>query len=209
MTTDDEILTLNAVYSGVITLENAAERLRITEDEVNAMLEGYFWVTESYNAPTDTDYICNDTMNPKVFESLFLEYIKLTNTGKISETLKNKITTHLNEMLSAFPFETFPELHGTHFDWDNATRFLLGNIQEASTIDMLKKLRDEFWNIYSYRMRVIRDVTTMKSKYYGALKITDKKIEDIKNEILEIYDIPVEESMRSTMRLMYDTLNTP
>jgi hypothetical protein len=208
ITIDDEILTLNAAYSGVLTLSEAAERMRITEDEISAMMEGFFWSTQPQNKAA-TDDMCNEIMNPKVFESLFLEYIKLTNTNEFSSSLKSRITSMLDEMLSTFPFETFPELCSTHFDWDDATRFVLDYINKDIIMDIVKKLRDEFWKIYSHRMCVIRDVMTMKSKYYGALEVADKRIEDMRNEILEIYTVPIEESMMHVMRFMHGVPDAP
>jgi hypothetical protein len=202
-TIDDEILTLNATYSGVLTLKEAAARLQITEDEVSAMLEGYFWATPPHNTATDDNDTDEETIDPKIFESLFLEYIKLTNATEFSNSLKNQIIAKLDEMLSNFPFHTFPELSSTHFDWDDATRFVLIYIHESVVIDVIQKLRDEFWRIYSHRMCVIRDVITMKSQYYGALEVADKKIEDMRNEILETYCIPVEENMMYNMRFLH------
>ena len=201
--TDETIAILNAMFYGELTTEKAAVKLCISEDETEALMDGFFWSPTPVNTQDDGETL----KDPEMFESRFLQYIEITNVNKISDELKQTILIKLDDLLFAFPFETFPELCSTHFEWADTTRFVLENIPDCLKLPLLHQLRDEFWRIYSHKMRTVRDVAGLRARYYKALEVADKKIGEVREELLSEYHVLSDENMKYVTQLAQGAMN--
>lgn len=152
--------------------------------------------------------------SPYKFNTIFQDYLHITNTNKnlISANLKSDMIKKLDELLPEFPIEQFPELSSLHFEWDDTTRLILDYAPERIKMEVIRKLRDAFWDIYSKQVRIIDNqnlpeeiVEKWKSDYAYELAIAGKIVEDIRDEVISNYYTPSEKSKKLAEIFMQDT----
>ncbi|MHC1757068.1 MAG: hypothetical protein AB9861_16835 [Methanosarcina sp.] len=159
-----------------------------------------------------------ETNSPYKFNTLFQEYLIITsaNVSYINNSLKQDIVMKLDELLSAFPIDSYPELASIHFNWDDTTRVVLEDAPDTIKLSFIKYLRDTFWEIYSKRIRIDHNwfipkdvIRNWESKYEDELSDAEKIIEDIRTKMLMTYYTPLEENKEFVKKLMQDIYNIP
>lgn len=156
--------------------------------------------------------------SPYKFNTIFQSYLFITDvkTSRVSESLKNEITTKLDELLPDFPVNSFPELASIYFEWDDTTRLVLDCAPENKRLELIIDLREEFWEIYSKRVRIKHNqhipesvIREWKSKFNTELDQASETIEDIRGKILSDFYTPSEEKKEIAKKLMTDIYNIP
>lgn len=156
--------------------------------------------------------------SPHKFNTLFQEYLFITNTNAsyINESLKQDIMIKLDELLSVFPIDSYPELASIHFNWDDTTRVVLECAPDSIKLALIKHLRDVFWEIYPKRVRISHNqfipddvIRDWESKYKDELFDAEKTIEDIRTKVLMTYYTPLEENKELVKKLMQDIYSIP
>ncbi|AKB50491.1 hypothetical protein MSBRW_1238 [Methanosarcina barkeri str. Wiesmoor] len=159
-----------------------------------------------------------DINSPYKFNTLFQEYLLITNknVSHVTESLKDDITIKLDELLSEFPIDSFPEIASIHFDWDDTTRVVLDYAPDVIKLNLVRQLRDIFWEIYPKRVRIDCNqnipehvIRQWKSAYKGELNDAEETIENIRNKVLDTYYTPSEDNKEFVKYLMQDIYNIP
>ncbi|WP_144414009.1 hypothetical protein [Methanosarcina barkeri] len=210
---DDNIYppTIKTDYNGKVSIKEAeiiSETIRYLYDQYGGKREyGDLIKEESYRL-----------YSPYRFNTIFQEYIYITdvNSTHVSEKLKDNINSELDKLLLEFPIKSFPELASIHFEWDDTTRLVLDCAPDEIKLSLTKHLRDEFWEIYSKRIRIehnqnIPDYAKRKWKlsYESELAEANKTIENIRCKVLSNYYNPSEENKEFVKKLMEDIYNIP
>lgn len=202
--TEAAIKTLSSLCRKEITKEIAAKTLSIPEDEVDALMEGFYW-----NPIPDMQEmrIDNQTYNkPEAFEEIFEEYINLTDIKRLSNKRIDAIIEKLDDLVSTFPCELFPELYATHFEWDDSTRYVINYVTGSDRIKFIKQLRDEFWKIYSIKMDTIRSMVVMQAEFTSELIKVDQNLEEMRSKIMAKYDATHNNERLLMAQVMKDVL---
>lgn len=154
--------------------------------------------------------------SPYKFNTIFQEYIYITNINSrhVSERLKDNINAELDKLLLEFPIKSFPELASIHFEWDDTTRLVLDCVPDEIKLSLIKHLRDEFWNIYSARIRIEQNQNIpeyakrkWEFSYESELGEANESIENIRCKVLSNYYDPSEENKEFVKKLMEDIYN--
>jgi hypothetical protein len=184
--TEVMINTLNSLCRKEITKGIAAKTLHISEEEVNALMEGFYWNPIPDFMETNTEKQAYD--KPELFEEIFEEYIEITDIKRLSNKRIDTILIIMEDLASVFPAELFPELYVIYYQWDEATRYAITHISGSYRVDVIKQLRDTFWKLYNMKMETIRVLIEMQSHFSDAVIETDKRLSELKTEIMSKCD---------------------
>lgn len=156
--------------------------------------------------------------SPYKFNTIFQNYIYITNINSrhVSERLKENINAELDKLLLEFPLTDFSELASIHFIWDDTTRILLDCAPDEVKLKLIKHLRDEFWDIYSKRIRIEHNQNIPEDvrrnwelSYESELNQANETIENIRCNVLSNFYTPSEENKEFVKKLMEDIYNIP
>lgn len=145
------------------------------------------------------------------YKRMLLSYLALTNlnTNQVPDNFKNDISMKLDELFSEFPFEIFQELSLIRFEWDNATRLVLNYAPDDIKLKLIRNLRDEFWSIYTKRMKIYSKMDLPKNlirewgiDYNNELNEVEKRITDVRDEILLNHYKPSDRSRKLAQAFM-------
>ena len=203
--------TIKIDYSGKVSLKEE----RIISENID-ILYSQFGEKKGYGDLAKKESY--EKNSPYKFNTIFQDYLFITNTNasNITESLKRDITIKLDELLSEFPINDFPELASIHFEWDDTTRFVLDYVPDEIKLQLIKNLREVFWEIYPKRVRIDHNQyipesakKEWESAYEDELLEAEKVIEDMREKILSAYYIPSEENAELVKKLMQDMYNIP
>jgi hypothetical protein len=198
-------------YTGKVSIREA-DRISKT---IDSLYNQYGWKKGYGDLAKKESYEIN---SPYKFNTIFQGYLSITdkNVSHLTESLKLDIITNLDELLSEFPINSFPELASIHFEWDDTTRVVLDYAPDAIKLELIRRLRDVFWEIYPKRVRIDCNWNLPEyakrewvSAYEGELLNAEKTIEDMRNTILFDYYTPSEENKKVVKMFMQDIYNIP
>ena len=207
------------VYAPAVTVDFSG-KVSVREQEIisktiNILYEQYGFKKGYGDLAKKESY---DINSPYKFNTLFQEYLFITskNVSLVTESLKYDIIIKLDELFSEFPIDCFPELASIHFGWDDTTRVVLDCVPDVIKLNLVRQLRDIFWEIYPKGVRIACNqnipgyvISQWESAYEGELNSAEEAIEDIRNKVLDTYYTPSEENKEFVKKLMQDIYNIP
>ena len=141
--------------------------------------------------------------SPYDFNTTFQDYLDSIHSLKNQNTLYSSndlLEPLLDKLLAEFPEDDYPELLDIHLAWDDTTRLIIDHMQESKEkYYCLEKLTMLFWSIYSKAIRIDHNqhipkeiILEWEQEYGSSIQSIDAKIEDIRNEVIDICDITID-----------------
>lgn len=187
----------NCMYPSRLSKDsyNIASHIKNTIDSVINNLWNQFGYQSGYGQlAKDESYKVNA---PYKFNTIFQEYLEIVNRKEVGFASKKEILEPiLNNLLSEFPENDYPELYDIYLEWDDTTRLILdcvpaGKIQN----DVVKALKDLFWKTYSKGVRIQHNqnipidnlVNKWREEYDILVPDVYNSIEDIRKKVLSTH----------------------
>lgn len=125
---------------------------------------------------------------PYKFNTIFQEYIDIANRRDKMGMLE----PILDNLLSEYPENDYPELYDLYLEWDDTTRLILDYVPVGLQNDVIKSLMDLFWNTYSKCVRIQYNqnipignlLSEWREEYEKLVPNVYKAIEDTRKKII-------------------------
>lgn len=184
----------NCIYPSRLSKDssNMAPHIKNAIDSVINNLWKQFGYQSGYGQlAKDESYKVNA---PYKFNTIFQEYIEIVNRKEVGfASKKEMLESILDNLLSEFPENDYPELYDIYLEWDDTTRLILdyvpaGKIQNET----VNALKDLFWKTYSKGVRLQHNqnipvdnlVNKWREEYEILVPDVYKIIEDIRKNVL-------------------------